>query len=111
AQGLPDVLTVQLAGNGHSLRILLTHIAVAGPKLRADVARMARADGVSLIVCGHSHMPFMGRDRDLTFFNPGSIGPRRFHLPILFGTMDVTSAGVRLGHIDCETGEPWMPPS
>ena len=43
-----------------------------------------------MVVCGHSHVPFIGRDRDLTVFNPGSIGPRRFHLPIVFGTMNVT---------------------
>jgi hypothetical protein len=62
------------------------------------------------VVCGHSHVPFIGRDRGLTVFNPGSIGPRRFHLPIVFGTMDVTPAGLRLGHVDCETGAPWTPP-
>jgi len=28
-------------------------------------------------------MPFIGRDRGITLFNPGSIGPRRFQLPIL----------------------------
>jgi putative phosphoesterase len=110
ADGIPDVLAVDVEGQGRSLRIFLTHIAVAGPRLRADVARMARADGASLIVCGHSHVPFIGRDRDLTFFNPGSIGPRRFTLPILFGTIDVTPAGVRLAHVDCETGKPWSPP-
>src|SRR5690242_14918471 len=40
APGLPDVLTLEL---GSALRILLTHIAVAGPRLRAEVARRARA--------------------------------------------------------------------
>ena len=110
ADGLPDVLTLDVAGQGRGLRIFLLHIAVAGPTLRADVARMARADGAGLIVCGHSHVPFIGRDRDLTFFNPGSIGPRRFHLPILFGTIDVTPTGVRLAHVDCETGRAWSPP-
>jgi putative phosphoesterase len=110
ADGLPDVLAIEVAGAGRSLRIFMTHIAVAGPKLRADVARMARAEGAGLVVCGHSHVPFMGRDRDLTFFNPGSIGPRRFHLPILFGTIDVTPTGVRLAHVDCQTGLPWSPP-
>jgi hypothetical protein len=92
------------------LRILLTHIAVAGPKLRAEVARMARAEGASLVVCGHSHVPFIGRDRDLTVFNPGSIGPRRFQLPIVLGTIAITPHAVRLAHIDCETGRPWTPP-
>jgi putative phosphoesterase len=107
---LPDVLTLDVSGGERGLRILLTHIAVAGPRLRAEVARLARAEGASLVVCGHSHVPFIGRDRDLTVFNPGSIGPRRFALPIVFGTIDVAHSGVRLAHVDCETGERWMPP-
>ena len=112
ADDLPDVLVLDLTGadNATRLRILLIHIALAGPRLHVDVARMARADGAQLVVCGHSHVPFMGRDRDLTVFNPGSIGPRRFHLPIVFGTMDVTARGVALAHVDCETGRPWSPP-
>lgn len=115
ANALPDELTLDVvppaAAPGPAvLRILLLHIAVYGPKLRADVARTARAAGASLVVCGHSHVPFMGRERDLTVFNPGSIGPRRFHLPIMFGTIDITPKGVRLTHIDCETGQPWSPP-
>ena len=110
ADGLPDVLELDVEGQGRSLRIFLVHIAVAGPKLRADVARMARADGASLIVCGHSHMPFIGRERELTFFNPGSIGPRRFSLPIVFGTIEIAPAGVRMGHVDVETGREWAPP-
>jgi putative phosphoesterase len=110
-QALPDILVVDLVGDERGTRLLLLHIGVSGPRLRADVARLARSEGASMVVCGHSHVPFIGRDRDLTVFNPGSIGPRRFHLPIVFGTMDVTPSGVRLGHIDCETGEPWMPPS
>lgn len=92
------------------LRIFMTHIAVAGPRLRGEIARLARADQAQLVVCGHSHVPFIGRDRDLTMFNPGSIGPRRFHLPIVFGTIKITPASVRLAHIDCETGQLWMPP-
>jgi uncharacterized protein len=104
----PDVLTLDVVGR--ELRIYLTHIAVAGPRLRAEVARAARAERAQLVVCGHSHVPFIGRDRDLTVFNPGSIGPRRFHLPIVFGTIAITPQAVRLAHIDCETGQPWLPP-
>jgi putative phosphoesterase len=109
----PDILTLDLIAPGageRRLRIFLTHIAVTGPRLRADVARLARAERASLVVCGHSHVPFIGKDRDLTVFNPGSIGPRRFQLPIVFGTIAVTPSGVRLAHIDCETGRPWSPP-
>ena len=92
------------------VRLLLVHIGVHGPKLRAEVATMARVQGAQVVVCGHSHVPFLGRDRGLTVFNPGSIGPRRFHLPIVFGTVDVTPTGLRLAHVDCETGAPWTPP-
>ncbi len=110
ANELPDVLTLELSGGGRMLRMLMTHIAVYGPKIRADVAKLARAAQASLIVCGHSHVPFIGQDRGLTVFNPGSIGPRRFHLPIVFGTIHITSTGVRLAHVDCETGAAWSPP-
>jgi hypothetical protein len=108
ARELPDVLTLAL-GDG-ALTILLTHIAVAGPRIRADAAKLARAAGAKLIVCGHSHVPFIAEERGLTVFNPGSIGPRRFQLPIVFGTLDLTGGRVRLAHIDCETGARWLPP-
>jgi len=110
AQDLPDVLTIDLAGDRASLRILLMHIAVNGPRLRADAVRLAKSKGAQLVVCGHSHVPFIGRDRDLTVFNPGSAGPRRFQLPIVFGTIDIGPKGVRLAHVDCASGRPWMPP-
>lgn len=111
AAELPDALVLDLVSGDRSLRLLLIHIAVHGPTLRADVARMARAEKASLVVCGHSHVPFIGGDRGLVVFNPGSIGPRRFSLPIVFGTIEVGGGGVRLTHIDCETGAAWTPPS
>jgi uncharacterized protein len=107
---LPDLLTLDLIGAERSLRILLIHVAVVGPRLRADVARMARTRRASLVVCGHSHVPFIGKDRDLTVFNPGSIGPRRFHLPIVLGTIAIGQTSLRLAHIDCDSGKPWSPP-
>jgi putative phosphoesterase len=111
ARNLPDVLTIDVRrGDELALRILLTHIAVNGPKLRADVVRTAKAAEASLVVCGHSHVPFIGEDRGLVMFNPGSAGPRRFSLPILLGTIDLSPGGIRLTHIDCESGERWTPP-
>ena len=41
--------------------------------------------------------------------NPGSIGPRRFYLPILFGVMEITPERVSMKHVDCETGKDWLP--
>jgi putative phosphoesterase len=107
ARGLPDTLVIAV---GERLRILLIHIAVAGPRLRGDAARQARAERANMVVCGHSHVPFIGEAKGVTVFNPGSIGPRRFDLPIVFGTIDVTPAGIRLAHVDCETGARWLPP-
>jgi putative phosphoesterase len=110
APTLPDHLTLDvMAGDASLLRILLTHIAVNGPKLRADAFRLARARDASLVVCGHSHVPLVARDRGIAVFNPGSAGPRRFHLPIAFGTIDVTPSAVHLAHYDCETGRRWQP--
>ena len=111
ARDLPDVLAIDVVEDDRMLlRMLLTHIAVYGPKLRAEVAAAAKRAKASLVVCGHSHVPFIGSDRGLTIFNPGSIGPRRFSLPILFGTIELTPKGVKLTHISAETGEPWSPP-
>jgi len=112
ASDVPEALVVDLVeGNALKLRVLLVHIAVYGPKLRADVARLAAHEAASLVVCGHSHVPFIGRDRGLGVFNPGSIGPRRFNLPIVLGAIDVTATTARCTHIDCETGEKWTPGS
>ena len=44
ARELPDVLALDLVGEARTLRLLVTHIAVAGPRIRADVAKAARAD-------------------------------------------------------------------
>lgn len=107
---LPDLVELCIDDEGATvLRVLLTHIAVYGPKLRAEVAREAQRVDASIVVCGHSHVPFLGRDRGITMFNPGSIGPRRFKLPITLGMMRITRDGVSLWHIDCETGQRWRP--
>lgn len=113
ARDVPDVMTLDLAAPDGAvvLRMLLVHIAVYGPKLRAEIAKLARAEKATLVVCGHSHVPFIGVDRGITLFNPGSIGPKRFSLPIVFGTIDLGPTGVRLQHLSVETGERWLPPA
>ncbi len=112
ALGEPDIVTIDVRdGDRTLLTMLLLHIAVNGPRLRPDVAKLAKREHASLVVCGHSHVPFANHDHGVTVFNPGSAGPRRFHLPILFGVIDVRRDGVNVRHIDCETGEPWRPTS
>lgn len=107
---MPDVVTLDVAqGEASLFKFLLLHIAVNGPRLRADALRRAQAKDAQLVICGHSHVPFLGRDRGIAVFNPGSIGPRRFQLPIVFGVIDVAPDQVRMKHVSCETGERWMP--
>jgi uncharacterized protein len=110
AAALPDTMTLEIGDDQQIvLTLLLMHIAVYGPKLRADAARLAHAEHASLVVCGHSHVPFIGRDKGLSILNPGSIGPRRFSLPIVFAVMDINRKRIAAHHIDCETGARWEP--
>ena len=110
AHHVPDAISIELChADTSALTLLLMHIAVAGPRIRADAAALAEDAGAKLIVCGHSHVPFIGRDRGLTVFNPGSAGPRRMHLPIVFGVLEIAHAKLALRHVDCETGRDWSP--
>jgi uncharacterized protein len=108
--GLADSMDIDfVTAERGVLRVLLTHIAVYGPHIRAEVARLARQHSARVVLCGHSHVPFMGRDKGLIVFNPGSIGPRRFQLPITLGVLDLSASGISLRHVSCETGETWLP--
>lgn len=107
----PDVVDLTVERGEARLRVLLMHIAVRGPRLRADARRLADKHRAELLVCGHSHVPLIARDGATVVFNPGSIGPRRFRLPITFGVIDVGADGVSLRHVDCETGARWQPPA
>ena len=110
AREIPETMCVDVVDGRRSLvKILLQHIAVYGPKLRADAIRRAKAEHANLVICGHSHVPFIGRDAGISVFNPGSMGPRRFQLPIVFGVLEVDRERVRMHHVDCETGQRWEP--
>ena len=110
APNLPDAITFDVRdGEGTLLTFLLLHIGVNGPRLRADAARLAHAEHAALVVCGHSHVPFIGRDKGLVVLNPGSIGPRRFQLPIVFAVMDISRERISMHHVSCETGARWEP--
>ena len=41
-----------------------------------------KAAGVDVVIHGHSHCPEIAYKDDVLFLNPGSIGPKRFSLPI-----------------------------
>jgi len=45
------------------------------------------AAGFRAVVYGHSHQPKIEEKNGVLYFNPGSAGPRRFHLPVSVGRL------------------------
>jgi uncharacterized protein len=48
---------------------------------------------VDIVIAGHSHRPLIKEEDGILFLNPGSAGPRRFHLPVTLATLESTAAG------------------
>ena len=46
------------------------------------------AAGIAAVLYGHSHQAAMDWKDGILYFNPGSAGPRRFHLPITVGLLE-----------------------
>jgi putative phosphoesterase len=51
-----------------------------------------RAAGIQVVVSGHSHQPLIEWKRGVLYFNPGSVGPKRFSLPVSLGFLEVSGA-------------------
>jgi len=47
------------------------------------------AAGFAAVIHGHSHIPLEETRSGVLYFNPGSAGPRRFHLPISLGFLTI----------------------
>ena len=106
----PDRMAIDLLdGDDLVVRLLLVHVALTGTQLRADVGRLAAARGARVVICGHSHVPFIGHDRGLAIFNPLSIGPRRHPLPIVFGVVEIAAGRLTMRHHAAATGATWTP--
>ena len=45
--------------------------------------------GFRIVIYGHSHQPKIEEKNGVLYFNPGSAGPRRFHLPVSVGTIEI----------------------
>ncbi len=52
------------------------------------------AAGLRVVVYGHSHQPKMEEKNGVLYFNPGSAGPRRFHLPVSVGRLTIGAGKV-----------------
>ncbi len=106
----PDAVTLHLQlDEGLRLSLLLLHFAVLHFKLNETAWSLLQRNPVPIVVFGHSHLPFLGVDRKITLFNPGSAGPPRFGLPITLGLIDVSAHRVGFKHLDLQTGKEWRP--
>jgi putative phosphoesterase len=87
-------------------RILLTHASPASnqepltpetPQKRLKkLARMSKAD---IVICGHSHQPFVREVDGVWFINPGSVGrPDDGDPRACYAVLEITSASVDVRH-------------
>ena len=88
AHDLPDTLEVELGGR----RFLLVHD-------RKSLEELPDAD---IVVSGHSHSPDVREEDGILWVNPGSIGPRRFRLPIVLARMTLTGDAVDVELVSCD---------
>jgi hypothetical protein len=47
------------------------------------------AEGIKVVISGHSHRPSVKKERGVLYINPGSAGPRRFRLPISLAFLQI----------------------
>jgi putative phosphoesterase len=64
------------------------------------------AAGFGAVIYGHSHVPRQDTRNGVLYFNPGSAGPRRFHLPVTVGRLLVRGSEVRGEILDLEGSKP-----
>jgi putative phosphoesterase len=88
AKALPDRRRLELGG----ANVLLLHD-------RARAGASPAAEGVDVVVFGHSHEPLTDRQGGVLWFNPGSAGPKRLSLPVSLGVLEIEDGRVRHRHL------------
>ncbi len=83
ARSLPETEVVEAGG----VSIYILH-----DRGRLDLK--PEAAGFRVLVYGHSHQPKVEEKSGVLYFNPGSAGPRRFHLPVSVGTLKIKAGKV-----------------
>ena len=71
-----------------------------------DLSIDPAADGVHVVVSGHSHRPSIQMRAGVLFINPGSAGPRRFRLPISVASIAVGDGSLSPRLIELSEGRP-----
>jgi putative phosphoesterase len=83
ARQIPETATLEVG----RVRLYVLH----------DVKTLAvdpRAAAIDAVIAGHSHRPVRAERDGILYLNPGSIGPRRFTLPVTMAILTVR--GTRL---------------
>jgi len=60
------------------------------------------AAGFRVVIYGHSHQPKIEEKNGVLYFNPGSAGPRRFHLPVSVGKLTIAAGKVQAQLVELE---------
>jgi putative phosphoesterase len=54
-----------------------------------DLDLHPREAAIGVVLCGHSHQPLIEHHDGVLYLNPGSVGPRRFNLPITYALLRI----------------------
>lgn len=84
ADAIPESLLFEV--RGHTIHVLHE---------LAKIDMSPAAAGVAVVISGHSHKPEVEERDGVLFLNPGSLGPRRFRLPIALAKLYITDTAVR----------------
>jgi uncharacterized protein len=82
--GLPETELISIGGR-------LVYVLHVLSNLDLDPA----VAGFAMIVSGHSHQPLIRTTKGVLYVNPGSVGPRRFKLPICFVRAEFSDTGIK----------------
>jgi len=91
AHALPATEVVEISG----VSIYMLHD-LGQLKLKPEAA------GFRMVVYGHSHQPKIEEKNGALYFNPGSAGPRRFHLPVSMGRLIIAAGKVQAELVELE---------
>src|SRR3954453_17609705 len=83
AKAYPETATVRLEGRS----FFVVHDV-------HDLPIDPAADGIDVVVSGHSHRAQIKTVGRVLYLNPGSAGPRRFKLPVTLATLEVAAGAL-----------------
>jgi putative phosphoesterase len=91
ARALPETEVVEASG----MSIYILHD-------RSQLDLKPEAAGFRVVIYGHSHQPKIEEKNGVLYFNPGSAGPRRFHLPVSVGRLTIGAGKVQAELVELE---------